>query len=103
MSNWTANDIPKQAGRTFVITGANSGLGYIMSLELARRGAHVIMTARNEARGRAAVARIPSAIPDASLDLRLLDLADLDDVKVFAARLIAEDTPIDCLSIVPAS
>ena len=55
MSNWTANDIPNQAGRTFVVTGANSGLGYIMSLELARHGAHVIMTARNEARGRAAV------------------------------------------------
>ena len=97
MSNWTANDIPKQASRTFVITGANSGLGYIMSLELARRGAHVIMTARNEARGRAAVARIQSAIPDASLDLRLLDLADLDEVRVFAARLLAENTPIDVL------
>jgi NAD(P)-dependent dehydrogenase (short-subunit alcohol dehydrogenase family) len=97
MSNWTANDIPNQAGRTFVVTGANSGLGYIMSLELAHRGAHVIMTARNEARGRAAVARIKSAIPDASLELRLLDLADLDDVKAFAARLLAENTPIDVL------
>ena len=97
MSNWTANDIPNQAGRTFVVTGANSGLGYIMSLELARHGAHVIMTARNEARGRAAVARIKSAIPDASLDLRLLDLADLDDVKAFAARLLAENAPIDVL------
>jgi NAD(P)-dependent dehydrogenase (short-subunit alcohol dehydrogenase family) len=97
MSNWTANDIPNQAGRTFVVTGANSGLGYIMSRELARHGAHVIMTARNEARGRAAVARIESAVPGASLDLRLLDLADLDDVKAFAARLLAENTPVDVL------
>ena len=97
MRNWTANDIPDQAGRSFVVTGANSGLGYVMCLELARRGAHVIMTARDDARGRAAVARIRAAVPSASLDLRHLDLADLDDVKVFAARLLAENTPIDVL------
>jgi NAD(P)-dependent dehydrogenase (short-subunit alcohol dehydrogenase family) len=97
MSNWTANDIPDQAGRTFVVTGANSGLGYVMSLELARRGAHVIMTARDDARGRAAVARIQAAVPGASLELRHLDLADLDDVKAFAARLLADNTPIDVL------
>lgn len=97
MTNWTANDIPGQSGRTFLITGANSGLGYASSLELARRGAHVLMTARSEARGRAAVESIRTAVPGARVELRLLDLADLDGVKAFAERLLAERTPIDVL------
>jgi len=97
MSNWTANDIPDQSGRTAIVTGANSGLGFVTSLELARHGAHVIMTARDPAKGRAALDRILATRPKGGAELRLLDLADLDAVKGFAERLLADGTPVDVL------
>jgi NAD(P)-dependent dehydrogenase (short-subunit alcohol dehydrogenase family) len=52
MSTWTAADIPDQAGRTAVVTGGNSGLGYETCRALAMRGANVIMAVRDENRGR---------------------------------------------------
>jgi NAD(P)-dependent dehydrogenase (short-subunit alcohol dehydrogenase family) len=55
---WTAADIPDQTGRTVVVTGANSGLGFHTSLELARNGAHVVMACRNLDKGRAALDRL---------------------------------------------
>jgi NAD(P)-dependent dehydrogenase (short-subunit alcohol dehydrogenase family) len=80
MTRWTAADIPDQTGRTFIVTGANSGLGLETARQLAAKGADVIMTARSEAKGRAAVASIGGS----NLDLRLLDLSDLDSVRAFA-------------------
>ena len=80
MTRWTAADIPDQTGRTFIVTGANSGLGLETARQLAAKGADVIMTARSEAKGRAAAASIGGS----NLDLRLLDLSDLDSVRAFA-------------------
>jgi NAD(P)-dependent dehydrogenase (short-subunit alcohol dehydrogenase family) len=90
MARWTAADIPDETGRTFLVTGANSGLGLETARELARHGARVIMTARNEAKGRAAVDGIKAKKPDADLDLRLLDLSDLDSVRDCAEKLAGE-------------
>ena len=95
MGSWTAVDIPDQHGRTFVVTGANSGLGFHTALELARRGAHVVMACRNVDKGREADERIRAEIPGASTELRSLDLADLDSVRAFAEGL--GDAPIDVL------
>jgi len=81
---WTADDIPDQSGRVIVVTGGNSGLGYETSSQLARRGAHVVLTARNPERGAAAVARIREDFPGADVELRILDTADLDSVRAFA-------------------
>jgi NAD(P)-dependent dehydrogenase (short-subunit alcohol dehydrogenase family) len=97
MSNWTANDIPDQSGRTVIVTGANSGLGFVTSRELARHGAHVIMTAREAAKGRAALDKILATRLRGSAELRVLDLADLDAVKGFAQRLLADGTSVDVL------
>lgn len=97
MSSWTANDIPDQSGRTVIVTGANSGLGFVTSRELARHGAHVIMTARDPIKGRAALAEVLATRPRGSAELRQLDLADLDGVKGFAQRLLADGTPVDVL------
>ena len=96
-ARWTAADIPDQAGRTFVITGANSGLGLESARRLAEHGAHVVMTARDRAKGEAAVAALRADQPDASVELRLLDLADLDSVRAFAAGLVEDKVPVDVL------
>src|SRR5690242_8154236 len=86
---WTAADLPRQDGRTFVITGANSGIGLIAARELARAGARVMLAVRDEARGRAAAAGIAGAT-----EVRRLDLADLSSVRAFAE---AWDGPLDVL------
>ena len=49
-SKWTTAQIPRQDGKTALITGANSGIGYQAALELARHGAHVLLGVRSQAR-----------------------------------------------------
>ena len=97
MAQWTADDIPDQTGRTFIITGANSGLGYVTALELARHGATVIMAVRNAAKGASARDAILAAVPAAKLEVAPLDLADLDSVKEFATGIVSSGRGIDVL------
>jgi NAD(P)-dependent dehydrogenase (short-subunit alcohol dehydrogenase family) len=85
--HWTASDIPDQAGRTVVVTGANSGLGLIDSRELARAGARVVMACRNVAKGEEAAQGIRSAQADANVDVVQLDLADLASIREFASQM----------------
>jgi NAD(P)-dependent dehydrogenase (short-subunit alcohol dehydrogenase family) len=84
MAKWSADQIPDQSGRTAVVTGANSGLGLITARELARAGARVVMTARDERKAGSARERIAAEVPGAGLDPRTLDLADLASVRAFA-------------------
>ncbi|MGY4977807.1 oxidoreductase [Streptomyces sp. 900105755] len=77
---WNASDLPALAGRTAVVTGANSGLGFTAADALARAGAHVVLAVRDPERGRAAAARV-----NGSTEVRRLDLADLSSVREFAA------------------
>lgn len=74
-------DIPPQDGRTFLITGANSGLGYESARALARRGAVVWMACRNVQKAEAAAGRIRAEVPEARLELLTLDLGDLESVR----------------------
>ncbi|MFB4273110.1 oxidoreductase [Nonomuraea sp. GTA35] len=94
---WTADQIPDQSGRTVVVTGANSGLGLATTKALARRGAHVILAVRDESKGRRAATEISSGQPDARLEVRLLDLTDLDSVRAFADRLRSDLGRLDVL------
>jgi NAD(P)-dependent dehydrogenase (short-subunit alcohol dehydrogenase family) len=80
-----------------VVTGANSGLGLSTARELARAGAHVIGTARDAVKGQQAEQEIRAAAPDAKVDMRRLDLADLGSVRQFAAEVAASDGGIDVL------
>jgi NAD(P)-dependent dehydrogenase (short-subunit alcohol dehydrogenase family) len=86
-SNWGAEQIPDQTGRTAVVTGANSGLGLATSRELARAGAAVVLACRSVEKGEAAAAELRSAIPRAQLDVAELDLSSLASVRRFAAAL----------------
>ncbi|MFJ3226555.1 oxidoreductase [Streptomyces sp. NPDC086783] len=85
MTGWNASDIPDQNGRSAVVTGANSGLGYVTARELARRGARVVLACRSEERGHEAGDRLVAEVPGADVVFRRLDLADLASVREFAA------------------
>ena len=87
MATWTANDIPDQAGRTIVVTGANSGIGFHAASELARRGAKVVLACRDTDKGDRAEQRIRDDVPAADLEVRRLDLASLASVRSFADEL----------------
>jgi NAD(P)-dependent dehydrogenase (short-subunit alcohol dehydrogenase family) len=95
MGRWTAEQIPDQSGRTAVVTGANSGLGLITARELARAGARVVITARDERKAGSARERIAAAVPGAELDPHTLDLADLASVRTFAEQLERVDVLVN--------
>ena len=97
MTKWTAADIPDQTGRTAVITGANTGLGYETAAALAGRGARVVLAVRNLEKGKQAVARITAATPGAEVELQELDLTSLESVRAAAARLRSGHDRIDLL------
>jgi NAD(P)-dependent dehydrogenase (short-subunit alcohol dehydrogenase family) len=94
---WTAADIPDQAGRTAVVTGANGGLGLETTRALAVAGAHVVMAARNLEKAEAAVADILRGAPDAALEIVALDLASLESVRAAAEQILAGHERVDIL------
>ena len=94
---WARRDIPDQGGRVAVVTGANSGLGFVTARELSRAGAHVVMGSRDADKGGAAVAAIGAEVPNARLQLLELDLADLTSVRGFAAAVAGQHRAIDLL------
>ena len=89
--------MPSQAGRTILITGANSGIGFQAARELARSGAHVLLGVRNEAKGSAAANRIRSEHPGASVEVALLDVASQGSVQHFAESFLASGRALDVL------
>lgn len=97
MTNWTAADLPSFAGRTVIITGANSGLGEVTARELAGRGAKIIMAVRNTAKGENAAASIRGLV-----EVRALDLQDLSSVRLFADGVEGADILINNAGIMAA-
>ncbi|MFE9449489.1 oxidoreductase [Streptomyces sp. NPDC006739] len=97
MTGWSVTDIPEQAGRRAVVTGANSGLGYVTARELARKGARVVLACRSEARGRDAVQRMRREVPEADVEVGRLDLGDLASVRNFAELFTREYDRLDLL------
>lgn len=94
---WTADDIPDQQGRTAVITGANSGIGYEVARALARRGATVVLGCRDRDRAEAARSRLRATYPGALVETVALDLASLGSVRDAAAELRRSGRPIHLL------
>ncbi len=91
MTRWSIS------GKEVLITGANSGIGFETALALARQGATVTITARDPARGEAALERLRADSGRADISLRLLDLASFASVRACAAGLLAEDRPLHVL------
>jgi NAD(P)-dependent dehydrogenase (short-subunit alcohol dehydrogenase family) len=89
--------VPDQTGRTFIVTGANSGTGKEATKRLAGAGAKVIMAVRNLAKGEDARREILTEVPNADLELRHIDLADLASVREFADGIVKDKIPVDVL------
>lgn len=84
---WTVQDMPLQEGRLAVVTGATSGIGFHSAKELARKGATVIMPARDMRKAKEAAGRIEAEVPKAQLYLVKLDLSEFDSVREFGEHL----------------
>ncbi|MGE2815374.1 oxidoreductase [Mycobacterium heidelbergense] len=97
MTDWTAADLPSFAGRTAIITGANSGLGEITARELAAKGAKIVMAVRNTEKGDAAAQRMRGEV-----EVRRLDLQDLSSVRQFADGVDKADVLINNAGIMAA-
>ena len=92
-----ADNVPDLGGRRAIVTGANSGLGFGLTGRLARAGAEVILAVRSLEKGTAAAERVRREVPEAQLDIRMLDLASLDSIAAFAAIIASDGRPVDIL------
>jgi NAD(P)-dependent dehydrogenase (short-subunit alcohol dehydrogenase family) len=96
-TKWTAEDLGDLSGRTYVITGANSGIGFEATLGLVGAGARVIMACRNPSKGAAALEHIRTLHPGALVEVLPLDLASLASIRTFADELAGVTTRVDAL------
>jgi retinol dehydrogenase-12 len=88
---------PELAGRTFLVTGGNAGVGYATAIDLARRGGRVHIAGRSKEKCEAAVASIKAATGSDQVFLVMLDLASLDSVRAGARAFLALDEPLQVL------
>lgn len=92
---WTEAEIGDQNGKTVIVTGGTSGLGFATAKALAAAGARVLIASHNPARGQLACDRLRALHPDAAFGFAPLDLGDLESVRTFAAAV--GGTAIDIL------
>lgn len=91
---WNPRQLAQQTGRTFVITGANSGIGQEAARDLVARGAHVVLGVRDVRKGEQAKA---SFAGPGTATVHELDLADLDSVAAFGKTVSAEHEALNAL------
>lgn len=96
-SIWTDENIPDLAGKTAIITGANSGIGYAAAKALAHKQANVILACRNQEKGEAAVRQIKQEQPQANAEWIQLDLCDLASVRRFVSEFTDRHTTLEIL------
>ncbi|MEZ4830036.1 MAG: oxidoreductase [Bacteroidia bacterium] len=89
--------LPNQAGRIMIVTGANTGLGYETTLSLAKTGAKVIMACRNMPKANQAKEKIQQQLPDADIEVMEIDLSSLKSVRKFAHDFQARYNTLDVL------
>jgi len=94
---WGPDDIGDLTGRTVIVTGSNSGIGFETALEFAAHGAHVVLACRDTAKADQAADRIVGAASQASVEVLQLDLSSLESTRKAAARFNAEHGRLDVL------
>lgn len=95
--NWTADQIPDLTGKTALVTGANSGIGYETAKALALKGATVVLACRNQKKAEDAAVWIRDFRPDARLSVLHLDLGSLATVHECAAQFSQRHAQLDIL------
>ena len=95
--DWTVADVPDQTGRTALITGGNTGLGYETAQVLAHKGARVVLACRNPGKAEAAAEAIGALAPAGEVEVLALDLGDLDLVRGAAREVRDRFTSLDLL------
>lgn len=95
--NWTFNNIPDLSGKTIIVTGGNSGLGFESVKAFALKGGEVILACRTIEKGENAKAEIMKLAPKGSIDVMKVDLADLTSVRVFAEAFKQKYSRLDVL------
>jgi NAD(P)-dependent dehydrogenase (short-subunit alcohol dehydrogenase family) len=96
ITNFTDKDVPDLAGKTFFITGANTGIGFEAAKTFAGKGARVLLGCRNAEKGKDALARIADTYPGADVELVEIDLSDLASVRE-TAGIVAQEPQLDVL------
>ena len=94
---WTPEAIPDLSGKTVLITGANSGIGFQAARLLAAKRARVLIACRDPQRSQQALTDLKAQVPGADVVLHSLDLADLASVRKLAAELTASEQRLDIL------
>lgn len=94
---WTTADMPRLDGKTIIVTGANSGVGYETARAFSRKGAHVILACRSEDRAQTAEEALRKENPAVSTEIILLDLADLTSIHQFVAAFMDRYNQLDVL------
>jgi len=85
-------EIPSRLGRLAVVTGATGGLGYETALALAKAGAEVVLTGRDDRKGASALEKISSEVSDAKVSYEHLDLANLQSIAEFTQRMHSRES-----------
>lgn len=94
---WNVNHIPAQTGKTIIITGATSGIGFEAALALAAAGAEVVIASRNPAKGAAILSKIRQICPDARVNFMILDTSSQASVRSFCDSWLSSHKKIDTL------
>jgi len=95
--SFSIDKTPSLKGKTALVTGGNIGLGFETVKALASKGAHVLLAARNEEKGKAAVAEIQRLVPNAHVELLRLDLASQRSIRTAAAEVGNKFSQLDFL------
>ena len=94
---WKVSDMPNLSGKNVIVTGANSGVGYEAARAFAEKGAHVVFACRSRERAEEAVAELSKQNPKVSVEIAILDLADMASVHNFAQQYNASHERLDIL------